>query len=164
MMARELITTIEIQADAERVWRILTDFSKYSDWNPFIKKAYGPLQEGRRITVSPQPPGRRMWTFRPRLLKVVPNRELTWLGHTLLPGLADGKHYFVIETVAENRIRLVHGEVFSGLLVPFIWSALRKTALSGFEAMNTELKRVAESENPVDDHQSGTHAHRATQD
>lgn len=148
-MAREIKTTIEIHASAERVWRILTDFTKYSDWNPFIKKAHGQPIEGKRITVSPQPPGRRMWTFKPRLTKVVPNRELIWLGHFALPGLADGEHTFIIEVLADNRVRLVHGEVFRGLLVPLIWSWLRKTTRDGFEAMNVALKHVAESQDCV---------------
>jgi uncharacterized protein YndB with AHSA1/START domain len=34
---KELHTEIEIDASAERVWDILTDFASYPQWNPFIR-------------------------------------------------------------------------------------------------------------------------------
>jgi hypothetical protein len=34
-------TEIQIAAPADRIWKILTDFSAYGDWNPFIKGVRG---------------------------------------------------------------------------------------------------------------------------
>jgi uncharacterized protein YndB with AHSA1/START domain len=34
---KELHSEIEIDASAERVWAILTDFASYPRWNPFIR-------------------------------------------------------------------------------------------------------------------------------
>jgi uncharacterized protein YndB with AHSA1/START domain len=31
---KEIHTEIEINASAEKVWRVLTDFAAYSEWNP----------------------------------------------------------------------------------------------------------------------------------
>lgn len=31
-------TEIKIYAPADRVWKILTDFYSYSNWNPFIRE------------------------------------------------------------------------------------------------------------------------------
>ena len=37
MILAELFTMTEIEAPAERVWHILTDFARYPEWNPFIR-------------------------------------------------------------------------------------------------------------------------------
>ncbi len=34
-MAKQIHTQIEIEASAERVWKLLTDLSRFPEWNPF---------------------------------------------------------------------------------------------------------------------------------
>jgi len=46
---KELYSVIEIDAPADKVWGILTDFDSYSDWNPFIRKIKGKVEEGKKI-------------------------------------------------------------------------------------------------------------------
>ena len=89
-----LRTKISITAPPERVWHLLTDFVSYPQWNPFIRRVRGELREGAQLEVYLQPSGARGMTFRPRVLKVEPDRELRWLGHFLIPGLFDGEHIF----------------------------------------------------------------------
>lgn len=81
--------------------------------------------------------------FKPTVLAVNLERELRWLGHLLIPGIFDGEHYFLLESIGQNRTRLTQGEKFSGLLVGFLGSALSATK-AGFESMNTALKKEAE--------------------
>src|SRR5215210_9363232 len=38
---KELHSEIEINAPAQRVWEVLTDFASYPQWNPFIRRASG---------------------------------------------------------------------------------------------------------------------------
>ncbi|PSB08160.1 SRPBCC domain-containing protein [filamentous cyanobacterium CCP1] len=144
MVAKEINTSIEIDAPAEAVWEVLTDFSHYSQWNPFIRSIHGEAKQGETLEVSIQPPGSNGMTFRPVILTLQPGCELRWLGRLLLPGIFDGEHRFQIEPLGENRTRLIHGEVFSGLLVPFLWSSLDKQTRQGFEEMNHALKRQVE--------------------
>jgi uncharacterized protein YndB with AHSA1/START domain len=40
-MAKQLHAEIEIDAHAERVWQVLTDFRTYAEWNPFMTQASG---------------------------------------------------------------------------------------------------------------------------
>jgi hypothetical protein len=40
-VARELKTTIEIDASVDAIWSVLIDFSRYSEWNPFIRSISG---------------------------------------------------------------------------------------------------------------------------
>ena len=115
---KELRSEIEIQASAERVWQLLTDFPSFPHWNPFIRKATGNIRVGERLEVNIQPSGASGMTFRPTVLKAEPNRELRWLGHLLISGLFDGEHIFTIEPLGEGRVRFTQREVFTGLLVP----------------------------------------------
>ena len=39
-------TEIEIEAPANIVWQILTDFERYDEWNPFIRLIDGRLKVG----------------------------------------------------------------------------------------------------------------------
>jgi len=105
----ELRTDIEIDAPVERVWEVLTDFDRFPDWNPFIRK-------------------------------VVPNRELRWLGRLGLPRLFDGEHIFQIEPLGPTRARFIQRERFRGLLVPLLARSLNRDARRGFEEMNHALQ------------------------
>jgi uncharacterized protein YndB with AHSA1/START domain len=77
---KELHTEIEIKASAERVWQVLTNIAAFPQWNPFIRMVTGEIRTGQRLEMHMQPSGARAMTFRPKVLKVEPNRELRWRG------------------------------------------------------------------------------------
>jgi len=139
-----LRTEIHIAAGPSRVWDVLTDFAAFPRWNPFIRRIDGALAARARLSVRIQPPGGRAMTFRPTVLRVEPERYLSWRGRTLVPGLFDGEHFFALEPAGPDHVRFVHGEVFRGLLVPLLATTLRTTTRQGFEQMNAALKARAE--------------------
>jgi hypothetical protein len=141
---KELRSEIEIEASAERVWQLLTDFAHFPQWNPFIRRASGNVKLGERLDVYMQPSGANGMTFRPTILNAEPNRELRWIGHLLIPGLFDGEHIFNIEPLGTNRVRFVQREIFTGLLVPLFAKRLDTDTQRGFEEMNQALKVRAE--------------------
>lgn len=141
---KELRSEIEIQAPAERVWQLLTDFASFPQWNPFIRQASGNIRVGERLEVHIQPSGASGMRFRPTVLKAEPNRELRWLGHLLIPGFFDGEHIFTIEPLGEGRVRFTQREIFTGLLVPLFARGLDTDTRRGFEDMNQTLKARAE--------------------
>ena len=142
---RELNTEIEINASAERVWQLLTDFDSYPQWNPFIRSIEGKPELNSKLNIFVQPSGARGMKFNPTVLKAEPQRELRWLGSLLIRGLFDGEHVFIIEPLAENRVRFVQHEKFSGLLVPLFWRSLDTDTRRGFNEMNVALKERAEN-------------------
>jgi len=148
---KQLHTQIEIDAPAKRVWEVLTDFASYPQWNPFIRHIRGRLAAGERLRARLAPPGGRAMTFKPKVLTAAPERELRWVGHLLLPGLFDGEHSFLIETLEENRVRFVQREAFDGLLVPLFSRSLESNTQRGFEQMNQALKERAEAGSPAQD-------------
>jgi hypothetical protein len=141
---KSLHTAIDIDASAERVWDVLTDFDAYPEWNPFITRIAGTPRVGERLDIRLQPPGGMGITLHPKVLEVVPARTLRWLGRLMLPGIFDGEHHFELEPLGPNRTRLIQDERFTGLLVGLFASSLDQHTLAGFHAMNAALKARAE--------------------
>jgi hypothetical protein len=140
---KELHTEIEINASADIVWDIITDFEGYTHWNPFIKEVSGIQEEGSTIEVFIKPPHSNGMKFKPKIIKFQEEKELRWLGKLWIPKLFDGEHSLVIKQISENKVLFIQKEKFYGLLVP-IFSNLLKDTKSGFELMNNSLKHEAE--------------------
>jgi len=141
-----LKTEIDITAHPDTVWGILTDFAAYPKWNPFICAISGGLTPGSRLSIQLRPPGGKTITVRPTLLAAEPGREFRWRGRFLIPGLFTGEHFFRLERMHQGNTRLVHGELFSGLLVKPMQSFLNGATREGFIAMNEALKQRAEDQ------------------
>ncbi len=142
---KELRTEIEISAPAERVWQVLTDFTAYPEWNPFIRRVEGEVRAGARLRVFIQPSGGKALSFRPTVLLVEPGWEFRWLGHLWVPGLFDGEHSFTIEPLGGNLVRFIQRERFGGVLLPLLRKVLDQDTRRGFEEMNRALKLRSES-------------------
>jgi hypothetical protein len=128
-------TQIHIHATPEKVWGVLTDFDKYSDWNPFVKSLTGEVAVGNQITVA-----LLGMAFKPIILKFEKNKELRWLGKLLFKGLFDGEHYFILQENKADTTTFIHGENFDGVLVGLFKKKLLTETIAGFEAMNEALK------------------------
>jgi hypothetical protein len=143
-MRKHLVTQIDIAADPERVWTVLSDLSGYEAWNPFIVKADGTAEVGHRLTLRMRPTRGRTSTQRPTVLESRHGERLRWLGRVGMPGLFDAEHTFILEARDGGGTRLRQNEEFRGVLVPFLARALDRGTLPAFHAMNQSLKRRAE--------------------
>jgi hypothetical protein len=141
----EIHTTVDVDAPPERVWEVLTDFERYSEWNPFAR-VLGRPNVGAHLSVELTPPNGRSMRFRPEVTVVESGREFRWLGHLFVPGLFDGEHRYVLEPLdGGSRTRLIHAERFSGVLAGVLLRFVGDDTEAGFERMNEALKRRAES-------------------
>lgn len=144
-MAREISTSTEIEVSPGAIWEVLTDFSRYSEWNSFLPKVWGRANVGERIRfIFELPRGFRM-KARATILKVDPLRELRWAGSLPIPGLIRAEHYFILKPLCDTRTRFDHGELFTGLLIPFLWPVLRGKGRQVYLDMNEALKERVES-------------------
>lgn len=142
---KELYTEVVIDAAAARVFQILTDVTRYHEWNPLIVSARGKVASGETLDIRIRPPGKSDQPYVVEVLRVVPEREFVWLGQMKMKGILDGMHFFELYPEGANRVRLVHREEFRGLLVPLVWRAFLDTRMrEGFEALNRNLKELAE--------------------
>ena len=142
----ELSTEITIGAPPETVWAVLTDMSRYREWNPFIIEAAGQAREGSKLSVRIKPEGGRAASFTPMVTVADPSETLEWLGRFIAPRLYDGRHRFDLKPTHDGTsTHLRHSERFSGLLVPVIIAKFGAVTLQGFVAMNEALKARAEA-------------------
>ena len=140
MFEHHIETRIDIQASANQVWDALLTFDAYPAWNPFILQISGGPEVGRALHVTVKPAGGSVMSFSPSVLQAESGQALRWKGKFLMPGLFDGEHYFLIQPQSSGGVTLVHGEMFSGVLVPFFKGQLDKGTKAGFEAMNQALR------------------------
>lgn len=140
---KELRTEIEIQASPEQVWQVLTALDQYPEWNPFIHHAIGTAKVGESvdITVRSEPKDIHLHCT---VIKVVPNQELCWTYHVILPILFRGEHRFRIEPIGNNCVRFIDREIFNGLLVFSQARQIETDSKQGFEDMDRALKARAE--------------------
>ena len=143
-MAKEIKTEILIYASPEKIWSILTNFDNYPSWNPFIKSIKGEVKVGNKITARIEPPEASGMTFKPQILTLETNKELSWLGHLLFAGLFDGEHKFELIDNGNETTTFKQSEKFNGLLVPLFKKQLDTNTKNGFAAMNMKLKELAE--------------------
>jgi hypothetical protein len=138
-------TEIEIGANADGVWSILTDFDAYPRWNPFIRSIKGVARKGASLDVHVQLDGAKVRSFRATVLAADRPSELSWHGRLLVPGILDGEHRFAIETLSNGKVRFRQSEPFGGLLVPFLRRTLEGPVQRRFMEMNVALKERAEA-------------------
>lgn len=143
-MAKEIKTEILIYALPEKIWSILTNFDNYPSWNPFIKSIKGEVKVGNKIRARIEPPEASGMTFKPKILTLETNKELSWLGHLLFAGLFDGEHKFELVDNGNETTTFKQSEKFNGLLVPLFKKQLDTNTKNGFAAMNMKLKELAE--------------------
>jgi hypothetical protein len=144
-MPQTISTTITIQASAEQVWTVLTDFESYPTWNPFIKLIEGDIQVGHTFKAMIHAPNNKPMVFKPRVLVFTKSKEFKWLGHLWFKGLFDGEHRFQLLENSDGSTALIQSEQFTGLLVPLFKSMLKKDTLEGFRLMNEALKKRVEA-------------------
>nr|WP_319399219.1 SRPBCC domain-containing protein [uncultured Carboxylicivirga sp.] len=140
-MAKEIKTAISIEASTEKIWSILTSFDKYPNWNPFIKELSGEVSAGNKIKVVIEPDGQKAMTFKPKVLSYVTNKEFTWKGHFIIPGIFDGEHRFKLIDNGDGSTTFVQSEKFNGVLAGLL--NLENTE-KGFKLMNEKLKELSE--------------------
>jgi hypothetical protein len=140
---RSIRTEIEIAAAPAKVWDVLTDLDGYATWNPFMVRITGKAAAGEKLVVEIELPGGRRMTIKEKVRAVTEGVELRWGGGPPIPGLADGDHFFRLVDLGDGRTRVLHGEDFTGILIPFLKGMIAKVE-QGFELTNAALKQRVE--------------------
>lgn len=140
----ETRTEIEIEAPPPAVWRVLVDFDRYPEWNPFFVAVRGKLEPAARLSVvESEPETHRERSSSVRVKSCEPERELRWLGHAVMKGLLDTEHFISLEAASSGHTRVIHGENTTGLLLKLaLPRVMRRTR--GLVYMNQALKRRVE--------------------
>ncbi len=144
MTAKLVIETdVQIEADPRRVWAILTDFSGYARWNPYVVEVRGPLEPGaelrlRSVHIPGKPP-----TDGVVVLVDARFPEMRWEGGHPDRAIFRGDHVFRCEG-AGSGCRFHHFETFSGISAERLLGEHGARIEANFRIFNSALKRAAE--------------------
>ena len=143
---KEVRTEIEIESSPITAWKVLTDFSGYTKWNPVIARITGLPRLGERLEITLKTPSGKTRTYRPVITKVEENNELRWKGSSFIPGFLNGERIFTFNRVTSNTIRLTHLELFSGLGAILGGGRLTEDVRLNLTEMNIAFKKKVEQE------------------
>jgi hypothetical protein len=138
----DFTSQVDVDAPADQVWAVLTDFSAYPIWNPFIYPLKGEARAGSLLDVTIHP-GTQVITYQATMIVVRPNSELTWSGQIASAGVFDTTYGFAVEPLQPGRSRLVTHEHHQGALV-FLSLSLLKDVQSGLASMIRAARTRAE--------------------
>ncbi len=144
----QIVTTIDIDAPPAVVWNVLTDASRFDEWNPLLKLLRGEFREGALIVAKIDADG-IPFAFDARVNRCEPNRVLSWVGPSqrIVHGVVSGEHSFELVDLGQGRTRLVHAERFDGLLMRIepLWAFLEKKLQVLYPRFDRAIKARAES-------------------
>jgi hypothetical protein len=138
-----LDTLVEIDAPAEAVWEVLTDFPRWSEWNPAIPSLAGELRVGSDLAIQLDLSGRAM-NVAATIQELVPGERFSWRGHLGAEFLFLGRREFSVESLEPDTSRLRHVEAISGLIAPVFQLAKGKAVTEHHHLINAALKQRAE--------------------
>lgn len=139
---RDVSATISIHASPDRVWSILTDFSAYPGWNPYIYPVKGEAKAGTQLELTLHGSTSPV-TFQATVRTAEPPHELSWEGRVIGVAVFDRLQTFTIEEEGPEQVRLTARERFKGLLLP-LEGGLPDDAKQGLEMMLHALRAEAE--------------------
>tara|TARA_B110000503_G_scaffold123512_1_gene189190 strand:+ start:1778 stop:2203 length:426 start_codon:yes stop_codon:yes gene_type:complete len=134
-------TTIEINANPNTIWEILTESSNYHDWNKSVEKIEGNIAVGEKIKVYAKISPDR--AFPVKVKEFVPSSKMVWCGGMPF-GLFQGVRTFTLTERNNGQVEFRMQEEFSGLMSPLIVRSMPDLTES-FELFASSLKAKAES-------------------
>ena len=138
---KSFAVSTQIRATPDAVWAILSDGTKWLEWNPTVEKVEGAIASGSKLKVFTKlSPGR---AFPVRVTEFTPPRQMVWTGGMPL-GLFRGVRTYTL-TPTGDGVEFSMREVFSGLMAPLITRSIPDLQPS-FEEFAAALKRRAEPE------------------
>ncbi len=114
-------STTTIAATPETIWAILTDGSRYPEWDPYAIRIEGTIGLGQKIVVYTKVAPDR--SFPVTVKEFVPGRRMAWASGMPL-GLFSGERTFTLTPQPGGQVEFTLREEFRGLLLAMIGPSL----------------------------------------
>ncbi len=140
----EVQTEIVVKGTPEQIWDLLIDFEQYPQWHPYLSKVSGEFKEGKylKFTIKNQD-GEEEGKFRARLIKIIPNHEISWGGNLCF--FFRAKHYFYLIKIDDTHTKLVQGEYWKGVFGKKYGKKIYQDLTEKFIQMNFIVQNIIES-------------------
>ncbi len=143
-MAFVIDDRVVINAPIEAVWKALTDFEHYGEWNPFCIECSTTLEPGTPIVMRERLVGGREMVQREVIRSHTPGTEFS---HTMMPmplGALHSVRLHLLAPLDAGRCRYTSYFELGGWLSPVIAGLLGRAFRRGFWSMTQGLVRCAE--------------------
>jgi hypothetical protein len=129
-----------IKASPDRVWGLLTDAGRYTDWNTTVDRVEGRVARGETVRVFVKVnPGR---AFPVKVTEFKPNERMVWSGGMPL-GLFKGVRTYTLSPASDGGTQFKMREEYTGPMLGMIWKSIPDLGPS-FQEFAQSLKREAE--------------------
>ena len=141
-MAFVIDATLDIEAPAELVWQVITDFPRYGEWNPFIVACESTLKPGDpidlQVVLTSRPQKQREW-----IISHTPGVEFTY-SMKPVPGLLRSRRQHKLTPLGPGRCRYESHFELAGLMRPLVLALFGNGMKRGFAGMTAGIKTRAE--------------------
>ena len=140
--SRTSTTSTVIEAPRETVWRIVTDFASYPEWNPYMTTVRGTAQVGETLHIRLVTPRHDPRDIEATVFVLKPPRKLRWQSRMFAPGVRDLEYEIIVAPLGPNRAQVVQRARYEGLLAVLVD---HEATAAGLERMAAALERRAEA-------------------
>ncbi|AFU04357.1 SRPBCC domain-containing protein [Nocardia brasiliensis] len=143
-MAFVIDASVDIDAPAERVWQVITDFPHYGEWNPFVSECRSSLVPGEPIDMvvhlGGRPRRQREW-----IRSHTPGHELSYSMKPTPFGALHSLRSHTLTPLGDHRTRYESHFELNGWLHPLVVALLGKHLKAGFAGMTAGIQQRAEA-------------------
>lgn len=140
----EINHEIDINAPAESVWAVITDFSSYSQWNPFVVEAKSSLKPGEPIDMKVKllGPVQRQVEI---ILEVDQGKGFAYCMKPFPFGALASRRSHKIIDLGDGRSHYSSHFELKGWMMPLVRSMMSGALERGFNDMSFAIKHRAEA-------------------
>ena len=140
----EIRTEIDIAASPEKVWEIITDIDAWQQWNPIINASRGVAAKGYTLSITMVgKDGADGPKYYPTITQFDKPRYFHWQAEMITAAIMRNDKVFELEKTPSGT-RLIHKELFTGMMVPIFGNTFDKNVPPMLNSMNLALKELAE--------------------
>jgi len=128
-----------INTDIETLYKVVSDFNNYRNWNTIIPVAKGVLVVGTELQLTLNIDGKTK-SFNPKVLSVFPNKSFL-LSKTLLSrNILELTHLFEFKPQTDYKTEFIQTWKGQGILTKMLWEKI-KNGFSSFEMFNDDIAK-----------------------
>ncbi|WP_280265492.1 SRPBCC domain-containing protein [Nocardia wallacei] len=143
-MAFVIDDSVDIDAPAAVVWKVLTDFAAYGEWNPFVTGCRTTLEPGAPIDMRVRLVGPRAKAQREWIRSHTPGTEFSYAMKPVPLGALHSMRSHTLTPLDAGRCRYASHFELAGWLQPVVTAALGSALRRGFGEMTEAVRGRAE--------------------